>query len=761
MKKRWLWVLPICLSSVLSLRGQAPFPAGLDGELYYCPRIDLVPAGEGGPLTVTLDGILDEPVWKRAAFHTVNTVLETGVPLELDPPELDWSMIYACCADQDFLYVAWKVVDDTLIAKQPGNTGCDVWKDDSVEFYIDALNNGPSCPSDGVTCYVADDAQITVGADQIGNEPGNPEQPDCPEDTPVEECLKIGGVAGKPSCDFGGPAPGLVKGVVQDLQHGDLSGTFGDGLTGWQAEIAIALDTLGNGDDGTPTWTIVPDHGTCLGWSAQGNDDDSDEIPIAPAVGTDRDHKLAWAKREVAESAWRNPGVFGKLSFFDPTKPTQQGVCALPVDRLACNRRADGSVLVTWRNPGTASDQVPTKILVDGVEKATVPGNATQVVLAEADVPRDGVDHVISVKNNSDETPPTCTIVQAPIAECGGIRFWNVLIGFERPGGAAPGDEEIRKDYMTDGTTGELDFEWKAGATIQTEFGGAAASTGIKKNVLAPVRNPGFVPTVFEWKDTDSRIVFQEMVRVDWDDVMAYAQTYVINNTGGPLDVSMGISSDDSVQVLLNGDETWINNIPRPGSDACTPQDRSPDGFIFTETHVLAPGSNSLILKVFDGTGGWEFAFRFQDESGEPITEGLDISLVPPPPPVKETNCTNGTDDDGDTQVDCDDADCAADLACQKPQFHRGDADTNGELQLTDAVRILNVLFLGTGVLPCRDAADADDNGALQLTDAVRILNVLFLGTGTIPPPGAPTEACGEDPGTEHLGCDAYPALKC
>jgi Zn-dependent metalloprotease len=91
------------------------------------------------------------------------------------------------------------------------------------------------------------------------------------------------------------------------------------------------------------------------------------------------------------------------------------------------------------------------------------------------------------------------------------------------------------------------------------------------------------------------------------------------------------------------------------------------------------------------------------------------------------------------------------------PVFHRGDADGNGRLELTDAVRILNVLFLGAGEIPCLDAADADDNGQLQLTDAVRILNVLFVGRGTIPLPGPPPAACGSDPtpadGGTDLGC--------
>jgi hypothetical protein len=88
--------------------------------------------------------------------------------------------------------------------------------------------------------------------------------------------------------------------------------------------------------------------------------------------------------------------------------------------------------------------------------------------------------------------------------------------------------------------------------------------------------------------------------------------------------------------------------------------------------------------------------------------------------------------------------------------FHRGDTDNNGQLQLTDAVRILGFLFLG-GVAPtCKDAADTDGNNQLQLTDAVRILGFLFLGG--LPPvaPGPPPQPCGEDNDATHLGCDLY-----
>ena len=90
--------------------------------------------------------------------------------------------------------------------------------------------------------------------------------------------------------------------------------------------------------------------------------------------------------------------------------------------------------------------------------------------------------------------------------------------------------------------------------------------------------------------------------------------------------------------------------------------------------------------------------------------------------------------------------------------FHRGDADDNGILQLTDAIRILGFLFLGGPAPSCLDAADADDNGTLQLTDAIRVLGYLFLGAAPPASPGPPDQPCGLDAASEDpdLGCAEY-----
>jgi hypothetical protein len=169
--------------------------------------------------------------------------------------------------------------------------------------------------------------------------------------------------------------------------------------------------------------------------------------------------------------------------------------------------------------------------------------------------------------------------------------------------------------------------------------------------------------------------------------------------------------------------ELHRNNVPR-GAEARVYQDTP-----LTHPNLLGvaltEGKHVLLVKVFEGGGEHNFRVGFVDETGIEIPEGpadVTITLEPPPPPME--------------------------------QLRRGDADASKQVNITDAVRILNVLFLGLGVITCQDAADADDSGQVNITDAVRILNVLFLGLGTIPAPGA--DACGEDPTNDELPACVY-----
>ena len=222
-----------------------------------------------------------------------------------------------------------------------------------------------------------------------------------------------------------------------------------------------------------------------------------------------------------------------------------------------------------------------------------------------------------------------------PFDACGGIRCWNILGGLSQPYFDNPGVDNMRLDYLTDLEVTEFDFPFFPGSQVPIAFGGdgistGAASTGLQSGLSS--FNPDGVPEVFAWNDRDNIInLNDDIFRGDPNNVMAYAQAYVVNTTGSDMDVYIGATSDDSIQVLLNGEEIWINSIPRGFQDLCIgPQDVSPDGVNFTLPHTLVAGTNSLIVKVFEGGGGWGYGIRFQDETGTPITDGLEVTKIPP-----------------------------------------------------------------------------------------------------------------------------------
>ncbi len=92
-------------------------------------------------------------------------------------------------------------------------------------------------------------------------------------------------------------------------------------------------------------------------------------------------------------------------------------------------------------------------------------------------------------------------------------------------------------------------------------------------------------------------------------------------------------------------------------------------------------------------------------------------------------------------------------------EFRRGDTTQDGVLNITDAVKVFGILFLGEPDISCQEVKDVNNDGAINITDGIRILGFLFLGQ---PAPEAPGhENCGLDPDEPgspgDLGCDSHP----
>ena len=90
------------------------------------------------------------------------------------------------------------------------------------------------------------------------------------------------------------------------------------------------------------------------------------------------------------------------------------------------------------------------------------------------------------------------------------------------------------------------------------------------------------------------------------------------------------------------------------------------------------------------------------------------------------------------------------------PRFIRGDADSNGTLDITDALRIFGFLFLGGAEPDCLSAYNIDGDATVSISDGIYALRYLFEGQS--PPPAAPFPECGISTIDTDPGCDSYTA---
>jgi hypothetical protein len=89
-----------------------------------------------------------------------------------------------------------------------------------------------------------------------------------------------------------------------------------------------------------------------------------------------------------------------------------------------------------------------------------------------------------------------------------------------------------------------------------------------------------------------------------------------------------------------------------------------------------------------------------------------------------------------------------------KQPFLRGDGNSDGRIDIADAVATLAYLF-AVGQITCLDAGDFNDDGSFNIADAIATLGFMFAQGS---PPPAPFGACGPDAtDTDGLDCLAFP----
>jgi hypothetical protein len=125
---------------------------------------------------------------------------------------------------------------------------------------------------------------------------------------------------------------------------------------------------------------------------------------------------------------------------------------------------------------------------------------------------------------------------------------------------------------------------------------------------------------------TDSFIDFNQLVGMRTQYRVAYAVCYLFcdqERTG----LRVGIGSDDSSKVYLNGNEIYTHHQPRKlGANLNEVGDIT-----------LHPGTHVLVLKVVNNeTLDWKGAVRLIDRDGRCV-RGVQVRSPPPPAPLPKT----------------------------------------------------------------------------------------------------------------------------
>ncbi len=183
-----------------------------------------------------------------------------------------------------------------------------------------------------------------------------------------------------------------------------------------------------------------------------------------------------------------------------------------------------------------------------------------------------------------------------------------VLGPYANTGGANPGPDAQAEDYLCDGDIGEEDIEPEDGLKLgQPDAGGCAKAD---TSFLDPCDDP-----VIQTASANNTTLDLNTLFTPNDNTMAYWWVYVINNSGEDRDVELGVSSDDGIQVKVNGEEVHNNSVPRGCGGAGVIQDPA-------IPITLLEGVNLIQGKVFEGGGGWCTRMQlFDPETFEPIID--------------------------------------------------------------------------------------------------------------------------------------------
>jgi outer membrane protein assembly factor BamB len=247
-------------------------------------------------------------------------------------------------------------------------------------------------------------------------------------------------------------------------------------------------------------------------------------------------------------------------------------------------------------------------------------------------------------------------------------------------------------------------------------------------------------------------------VLLTWSDAPRTTSVRIFEGTG-------------ETKVLLGEVQGGVERLQSPLSGSADPREftaisvgRGGESTPETCTATLAPPPVADLTCSADGSGRAKASWLLPDPGLRTLdgvrvrVDGVALALSPPaatsidlgnPPPGEHTVLVATVW--GPWESPSETCTFEAGEAGAAP-FIRGDANTDGRLDIADGVSILLYLFLGKS-LTCLAAVDGNGDHGTDISDAVYLLAFLFGGGG---PPPAPYPACGVDRAIEcgsFTGC--------
>ncbi len=431
--------------------------------------------------------------------------------------------------------------------------------------------------------------------------------------------------------------------------------------------------------------------------------------------------------------------------------------CEGPVANVACSLGDDG-ISVSWVNPSQADLDGSIIITLDGVEAAVVPGDSTSAV-----IPADGLSALGS---------QVCVINPSGRGACTGVYGGTEL--YINCGGG--GLSQAAGNPLGDGRTWLGDSDEEPSPFLATADAAVIDYTTVRSPPYQVVDTQLVEPAYVDdgersalfatQRELDGDIVYSvALPRGDYEVTLLFAEGA---NSQGCEDIDDPALSRRYCRVsdLYVNDELVADQFSMHVEAQRALGNELPNssyGVAVAKGPYVLEGASQITVRVADLPGGTTF------RPNRAAISGIAIRQTGDAPPIPDEICDNGIDDDRDGAADCDDADCSEAAHCVAApvgeRFVRGDANSDGSINLTDGMIPLLFLFSGGAAPACADAADTNDTGNIEITDAIIIFSWLFTG-GAAPAepsplsPGYSNEDCGPDASEDGIGCES-PAPVC